>query len=110
MSMRSVAVAAAVAVAGFPAAGRHGTAATATARLCPWRVTSTAISGEAVAAVSAKDIWAGAGSFTGHAKIMHWDGMTWKSVPNPKAAPAAVDVFVRSMLAISAKNVWAFGV
>lgn len=111
--MRSAAVAlAAMAVAVFPAAGRHATAQAAapeTAGLCPWRVTSTMISGDAVAAVSAKDIWAASGSFSGHAKIMHWNGVAWTSAPTPKAAPLAVDVFLSSVLAISAKNVWAFG-
>lgn len=49
------------------------------------------------------------GSFSGHAKIINWNGAVWTPVPSPKAAPLAVDVFLRSVVAISAKNVWAFG-
>lgn len=110
--MRSAAVAAAMIAAVIPVPGRHGTtraAAPGTARPCQWRVTSTTVSGDAVAAVSAKDIWAVSGSFSGHAKIINWNGAVWTPVPSPKAAPLAVDVFLRSVVAISAKNVWAFG-
>lgn len=102
----------AVAVGAFPAAGPPGAARAdvpGTSRLCQWRVTSTAVSGTAVAAVSAKDIWITSGSFSGHANIVHWNGTAWMPVPSPKAAPLAVDVFLLRVLAISAKNVWAFG-
>ena len=63
----------------------------------------------AVAAISANDAWAvgeyrsGQSGQLGGALIMHWDGTSWKVVPNPSKSR------LYAITAISAKDVWAVG-
>src|SRR5216683_1037878 len=67
----------------------------------------------AVAATSAKDVWA-VGSFnTGGAfktLIEHWDGTRWTIVPNPNPASGFHTTnTLGAVVAITPKNAWAFG-
>src|SRR5258707_14921332 len=67
----------------------------------------------AVAATSAKDVWA-VGSFnTGGAfrtLIEHWDGTRWMIVPSPNpAAGFHTTNTLAAVVAITPKNAWAFG-
>jgi hypothetical protein len=59
---------------------------------------------EAVAAVSARDVWA-----VGN-RIEHWDGQTWAVVPSPSLGSVPPSSLPRSLAAISfsaTNNVWA---
>src|SRR5262249_21415132 len=66
-----------------------------------------------ISAVSANDIWAVASTFTSTADrgvlVLHWDGTAWTraNAPNP---PQFINyAFLRSVVALSANNVWAAG-
>jgi hypothetical protein len=57
-----------------------------------------------VAAVSAKDVWAVGGSYSGSSLIEHWDGSVWSIVSSPKTGAQFEGVAARN-----ARCVWAVG-
>ena len=65
----------------------------------------------AVAAVSAHNIWAVGYSISGSGEqplIEHWDGTKWSILPSPNSGPTADDA-LDGVTAISPNNVWAVG-
>jgi photosystem II stability/assembly factor-like uncharacterized protein len=64
---------------------------------------------EAVAAVSATDVWAVGGGQLGGSKtlIEHWDGAHWSVVTSPNPGSNYEDLF--GVTAVSASDVWAVG-
>ncbi len=59
----------------------------------------------AVAAVSARDLWA-VGGRDNQVLILHWDGKAWKQVASPKLAGGGQ---LDGVAAISATDIWAVG-
>ena len=65
----------------------------------------------AVDAVSASDMWAVGSAYTGSTSgslIEHYAGHGWQIVPSPNPA-GATSVYLQSVDAVSATNVWAVG-
>jgi hypothetical protein len=64
----------------------------------------------AVAAVSASDIWA-IGWTAGQPLAEHWDGRAWTVVPTPSAGPphSGASVDLQGAAAASARDIWAVG-
>jgi hypothetical protein len=67
-----------------------------------------------VAAVSASDVWAVGDYYDASAGgsrtlILHWDGSQWAHVPSPAPSPGEEGVFLNSVTAVSANDVWAVG-
>lgn len=64
----------------------------------------------AVAAVSASDVWAVGFAATGANPILieHWDGVAWSVVSNPPSSKPITDL--TGIAAIAANDVWAVGV
>ena len=57
-------------------------------------------------------VWAVGSASTiisGEALILHWDGNSWKIVPNPGADPRFYDARLSGVTALSANDVWAVG-
>src|SRR5215468_3045535 len=95
-----------------------GSPALASQRSCTgWAVkTSPSIGAatlSAVAATSAKDVWAVGSYNTGSAYktlIEHWNGARWTIVPSPNPAGGFHTTnALAAVVAITAKNAWAFG-
>ncbi len=66
----------------------------------------------AVAAVSARNIWAVGDSFSGGVDqplIEHWNGAQWSIVPAPDPNPGASTDTLESVTEVSARDVWAVG-
>jgi hypothetical protein len=93
-------------------------AAPASPRACAgWVVRPSPTAGQAVlAAVAARasdDVWAVGDYVAGGVSktlIEHWDGARWRIVPSPNPAAGAHTANILSaVVALSAKNVWAFG-
>ena len=65
----------------------------------------------AIAAVSATNIWAAGYSIYGTTKsvILHWNGKAWKTVPSPNLASASEGTNLTSIAASSASRAWAAG-
>ena len=65
-----------------------------------------------VVAIASNDVWAVGSASTiisGEALILHWDGTSWKIVPNPGADPRFYDANLAAVTAVSANDVWAVG-
>ena len=64
----------------------------------------------AVAAVSATDVWAVGFASTGSGLILieHWDGTAWSVVPNPPNSSGISDL--TALAVVSANDIWAVGV
>jgi hypothetical protein len=60
----------------------------------------------AVAAVSANDVWA-VGSYSGRTLVEHWNGSAWMVIPSPNME-ASTDG-LQGVAAVSADDVWAVG-
>jgi hypothetical protein len=95
-----------------------GSPAMAAPRACAgWAVKPSPTKGSAtlsaVAATSAKDVWAVGSYNTGGAYktlIEHWNGTGWTIVPSPNpAAGFHTTNALTAVVAITAKNAWAFG-
>ncbi len=96
-----------------------GSPATASQRACGWVVKPSpnpvngAATLSAVAATSAKDVWAvgyvdAGGAIT--TLVEHWDGTRWRIVPSPNPASGFHTTNALSaVVALSPKNAWAFG-
>jgi hypothetical protein len=68
---------------------------------------------DAVTAISPTDAWAVGSQTVAGADVtftLHWDGVAWSVVPspNPEASPAGTND-LRSVAAVTANDVWAFG-
>lgn len=63
---------------------------------------------QAVAAVSAGDVWA-VGGTSGKPLAEHWDGRTWTVVPTPSPSPRVTGPFLQGIAAVSARDIWAVG-
>ena len=63
---------------------------------------------EAVAAVSARDVWA-VGVAAGESLAEHWNGAAWSRVPTPQPGGTGGSVFLYGVSAVSATDVWAVG-
>lgn len=72
---------------------------------------------DAVAAVSANDVWAagtkraqGSDGFVGQQIfVVHWDGSSWTEVPAPLTSPGVNGAFVRDIEVIAANDIWFVG-
>ena len=65
-----------------------------------------------VVAIASNDVWAVGSATTivaGEALILHWDGSSWKIVPNPGANPRFYDANLLGITAVSANDIWAVG-
>lgn len=65
-----------------------------------------------VVAIAPDDVWAVGSASTivsGEALILHWDGTSWKIVPNPADNPRFYDANLLSVTAVSANDIWAVG-
>jgi len=64
----------------------------------------------AVAAVSANDVWAVGFAAVGTNPILieHWDGMAWSVVPNPPSSQPITDL--TDVAVVSANDIWAVGI
>lgn len=65
-----------------------------------------------VVAIAPNDVWAVGGVSTivaGESLILHWDGNSWRIVPNPGANPRFYDANLVGIAAISANDIWAVG-
>jgi hypothetical protein len=66
----------------------------------------------AIAAVSARDVWAvgsdsgGSCNTTGQTLVVHWNGRRWKQMPNPAAAWSSC---LFGVSGLSATSIWAVG-
>ena len=63
---------------------------------------------QAVAAVSAGDVWA-VGVNTGGLLAEHWDGRAWTVVRTPTPSRLSGSVFLQGIAAASARDIWAVG-
>jgi len=65
-----------------------------------------------VVSIASNDVWAVGSASTivsGEALILHWDGTTWKIVPNPGANPRFYDANLLGIVSVSANDIWAVG-
>ena len=62
-----------------------------------------------VAATSARNAWAVGFSGSNKTVILHWNGLSWKRVPNPSHSQLGDDSLT-AVSAASADNAWAVGV
>ena len=60
----------------------------------------------AIAAVSANDVWA-VGTDGTNTLVEHWDGATWSVIPSP--SPSTTGNYLYGVTAIGSDNVWAAG-
>ena len=94
-----------------------GSSAAASQRTCGWVVKPSPSRGaamlSAVAATSAKDVWAVGNYDVGGAfktLIEHWDGAHWKIVPSPNPAGGFHTTnALGAVVALTPTNAWAFG-
>jgi len=63
---------------------------------------------QAVAAVSAGDVWA-VGGTAGKPLAEHWNGQAWTVVPTPSLSPRVTGPFLQGIAAVSARDIWAVG-
>ena len=63
---------------------------------------------QAVAEVSAGDVWA-VGGTTGNPLAEHWDGTAWTVIPTPSPSPRVTSTSLQGIAAVSARDIWAVG-
>ena len=63
---------------------------------------------EAVAAVSARDVWA-VGVNAGEPLAEHWNGRAWAVVPTPSPGPQGNGADLYGVAAVSTRDIWAVG-
>jgi len=65
-----------------------------------------------VVALAPDNVWATGAATTivaGEALILHWNGSSWKIVPNPGANPRFYDANLLGIAAVSANDIWTVG-